>query len=134
MDSDAHPRDTMARSADLPASPDEIKAVRIKRYASIGHNSFIMKGVTVGEGSIIGVNSVVLNDIPDYSVAIGNPARVIVKNINRTTGAAAAASAASEARNGKPASRNWFEGARLQPCRKGGHFRSRAGFSPQERA
>jgi acetyltransferase-like isoleucine patch superfamily enzyme len=97
MDSDAHPRDTMARIADLPASPDEIKAVRIKRYAWIGHNSFIMKGVTVGEGSIIGVNSVVLNDIPDYSVAIGNPARVIVKNINRTTGAAAAASAASEA-------------------------------------
>ena len=83
MDSDAHPRDTMARIADLPASPDEIKAVRIKRYAWIGHNVFIMKGVTVGEGAIIGVNSVVLNDIPDYSVAIGNPARVIVKNINR---------------------------------------------------
>jgi acetyltransferase-like isoleucine patch superfamily enzyme len=53
-----------------------------------------MKGVTVGEGAIVGVNSVVLNDIPDYSVAIGNPARVIVKNINRT---AAAATASSEA-------------------------------------
>jgi len=88
MDSDAHPRDTMARIADLPASADEIKPVRIKRYAWIGHNCFIMKGVTVGEGSIIGVNSVVLNDIPDYSVAIGNPARVIVKNINRTAAAA----------------------------------------------
>ena len=84
----------MARIADLPASPDEIKSVRIKRYAWIGHNSFIMKGVTVGEGAIIGVNSVVLNDIPDYSVAIGNPARVIVKNINRT-GAAATASLAT---------------------------------------
>jgi len=95
MDSDAHPRDTMARIADLPASPDEIKAVRIKRYAWIGHNAFIMKGVTVGEGAIVGVNSVVLNDIPDYSVAIGNPARVIVKNINRT--AATAGSASSEA-------------------------------------
>jgi acetyltransferase-like isoleucine patch superfamily enzyme len=91
MDSDAHPRDTMARTADLPATPDEIKSVRIKRYAWIGHNSFIMKGVTVGEGAIIGVNSVVLNDIPDYSVAIGNPARVIVKNINRTAPAAASA-------------------------------------------
>jgi acetyltransferase-like isoleucine patch superfamily enzyme len=95
MDSDAHPRDTMARIADLAAPPDEIKAVRIKRYAWIGHNAFIMKGVTVGEGAIIGVNSVVLNDIPDYSVAIGNPARVIVKNINRT--AAAAGSTGGEA-------------------------------------
>ena len=94
MDSDAHPRDTMARIADLPAPVDEIKPVRIKRYAWIGHNSFIMKGVTVGEGSIVGVNSVVLNDIPDYSVAIGNPARVIVKNINRTAAATAASSEA----------------------------------------
>ena len=95
MDSDAHPHDTMARIADLPAPVDEIKPVRIKKYAWIGHNSFIMKGVTVGEGSIVGVNSVVLNDIPDYSVAIGNPARVIVKNINRTA-AAATASANTE--------------------------------------
>lgn len=95
MDSDAHPREAMARIADLPAPVDEIKPVRIKRYAWIGHNSFIMKGVTVGEGAIVGVNSVVLNDIPDYSVAIGNPARVIVKNINKT--AAAAATANSEA-------------------------------------
>ena len=94
MDSDAHPRDTTARIADLPAPVDEIKPVRIKRYAWIGHNSFIMKGVTVGEGSIVGVNSVVLNDIPDYSVAIGNPARVIVKNINRTAAATAASSEA----------------------------------------
>jgi acetyltransferase-like isoleucine patch superfamily enzyme len=98
MDTDAHPRDAMARIADLPAPAEEVKPIRIRRYAWIGHNSFIMKGVTVGEGAIIGVNSVVLNDIPDYSVAIGNPARVIVKNINRTAAAAAApAEAGAEA-------------------------------------
>jgi acetyltransferase-like isoleucine patch superfamily enzyme len=101
MDSDAHPRDTMARIADLPATPDEIKAVHIKRYAWIGHNSFIMKGVTVGEGAIIGVNSVVLNNIPDYSVAIGNPARVIVKNINRAGAAAASSSSEAATQAGK---------------------------------
>jgi acetyltransferase-like isoleucine patch superfamily enzyme len=84
MDSDAHPRDTMARIADLPAPPDEIKSVRIGRYAWVGQNSFIMKGVTIGEGAIIGVNSVVVNDIPPYSVAMGNPARVVVKNVNKT--------------------------------------------------
>lgn len=83
MDTDAHPRDTKDRIADLPPKPEEIKPVRICRNAWIGHNVFILKGVTVGEGAIIGVNSVVLADIPPYSVAIGNPARVIVKNLER---------------------------------------------------
>jgi len=85
LDTDAHPRDTQARIADLPPTPDEIKPVRICRNAWIGHNVFIMKGVTIGEGAIIGVNSVVLSDIPPYSVAIGNPARVIVKNLDRAS-------------------------------------------------
>ena len=88
MDTDAHPRDTMERIADLPPRPEEVKPVRIGRYAWIGHNSFIMKGVTVGEGAIIGVNSVVVNDIPAYCVAMGNPARVVVKNINQAAAAA----------------------------------------------
>lgn len=83
MDTDAHPRDAKDRIADLPPKPEEIKPVRICRNAWIGHNVFILKGVTVGEGAIIGVNSVVLTDIPPYSVAIGNPARVIVKNLER---------------------------------------------------
>ena len=91
MDTDAHPRDAMDRIADLPPRPDEVKPVRICRYAWIGHNSFIMKGVTIGEGAIIGVNSVVVNDIPPYCVAMGNPARVVVKNINQTAAAAPAA-------------------------------------------
>jgi acetyltransferase-like isoleucine patch superfamily enzyme len=83
MDTDAHPRDTMERIADLPPRPEEVKPVRIGRYAWIGQNAFIMKGVTIGEGAVIGVNSVVINDIPPYSVAMGNPARVVVKNIGR---------------------------------------------------
>ncbi len=85
MDTDSHPRDAMARMAGLPAPPEEIKPIRIGRNAWIGQSSFIMKGVTVGEGAIIGVNSVVVSDIPAYSVAMGNPARVVVKNINKTT-------------------------------------------------
>jgi acetyltransferase-like isoleucine patch superfamily enzyme len=83
MDSDAHPRDAMDRIADLPPEPDEIKPVRICKRAWIGQNVFIMKGVTVGEGAIIGVNSVVVTDIPPYCVAMGNPARVVIKNVGR---------------------------------------------------
>ncbi len=87
MDTDSHPRDAMARIADLPPEASEVKPVRIGRYAWIGHNVFVMKGVTIGEGAIIGVGSVVVNDIPPYSVAMGNPARVVVKNINATVAA-----------------------------------------------
>jgi len=89
MDSDAHPRDTEQRIADMAPPPEEIKPVRVCRYAWIGQNSFILKGVTIGEGAIIGVNSVVVTDIPPYSVAMGNPARVVVKNL-REPGTAAA--------------------------------------------
>lgn len=83
MDSDAHPRDVMERIADLPPRPAEIKPVRICRYSWIGQNSFILKGVTVGEGAIVGVNSVVVADVPAYSVVMGNPARVVMKNIQK---------------------------------------------------
>lgn len=81
LDSDAHPRDPELRARDLPPPPEEIKPVRICRRAWIGQGSYIMKGVTIGEGAIIGANSVVITDIPPFSVAIGNPARVVVKDV-----------------------------------------------------
>ena len=36
-----------------------------------------MPGVTVGKGCVIGVNSVVTHDIPNYSIAIGSPAKIV---------------------------------------------------------
>jgi len=85
MDTDSHPRDVAERIADLPPRPEEIRPLRICKNAWIGSGSVILKGVTVGEGAIIGVNSVVVTDIPPYSVAMGNPARVVFKNINSGT-------------------------------------------------
>lgn len=82
MDTDSHPRDVTERIADLPPRPEEIKPVRICKKAWIGRGSVILKGVTIGEGAIIGANSVVVTDIPSYSVVMGNPARVVLKNIN----------------------------------------------------
>jgi acetyltransferase-like isoleucine patch superfamily enzyme len=84
MDTDAHPRDMAARIADLPPGEEEVKPVRICRGAWIGQNAAILKGVTVGEGAIIGINSVVVTDVPPHTVAMGNPARVVVKNVPRT--------------------------------------------------
>ena len=51
--------------------------VTIKDKAWIGFNSIILKGVTIGEGSIVGAGSVVTKDIPDWSIVGGNPAKVI---------------------------------------------------------
>lgn len=42
----------------------------------IGSNVVIMPGVRIGKGSTVGAGSVVTRDIPDYSVAYGNPCRV----------------------------------------------------------
>ena len=84
LDSDSHPRDPELRARKLPPSPDEIKPVRICRRAWIGQGSYIMKGVTIGEGATIGANSVVITDIPPFSVAVGNPARVIIKDVRST--------------------------------------------------
>lgn len=43
----------------------------------IGHGAFIVNGVTIGDGCIIGGRSVVTKDLPPYSIAVGNPAKVI---------------------------------------------------------
>jgi acetyltransferase-like isoleucine patch superfamily enzyme len=80
MDTDAHPRDVVERIADMPPRPEEIRPVRVCKNAWIAHRCSILKGVTIGEGAIIGSNSVVVTDIPAYCVAMGNPARVVVKN------------------------------------------------------
>ena len=61
--------------------PREVKKVTINDGAVIGPGSIITMGTTIGKNSIIGAGSVVSNTIPDFSVAIGNPARV-VKKIN----------------------------------------------------
>jgi len=56
-----------------------IAQIVIKRGCWIGQNAVILPGVTIGELSIIGANSVVTKDIPARCIAVGSPARVIRK-------------------------------------------------------
>ncbi|MFX1275395.1 MAG: hypothetical protein ACFFAH_02950 [Promethearchaeota archaeon] len=51
--------------------------IKICENARIGAYSLILPGVTIGRGSIIGASSVVADDIPPYSIAIGSPAKVV---------------------------------------------------------
>lgn len=48
----------------------------------IGSNSVVLSGVTIGRGSVVGAGSVVVKDIPPYSIAAGNPARVLRKRFD----------------------------------------------------
>ncbi|MDB5141270.1 MAG: thiogalactoside acetyltransferase [Mucilaginibacter sp.] len=56
------------------------KPIMINDNAWIGMNCHILKGVTIGEGAIIGAGSVVTRDIPAWSIAGGNPA-IVIKEI-----------------------------------------------------
>ena len=49
----------------------------MKRGASIGANATIVCGVTLGQYSFVGAGTVVIRDIPDYALVVGNPARQI---------------------------------------------------------
>jgi acetyltransferase-like isoleucine patch superfamily enzyme len=84
-DYDGHPNSLERRLAGAPPCGDEIQSVRICRGAWIGLGTLILKGVTVGEGAIVGANSVVTKDVPPHTVAVGSPAR-IVKQLNAKSG------------------------------------------------
>ncbi len=60
--------------------------ITIEDECWIGANVVLVAGVTVGKHSVIAAGSVVTKDIPPYSIAVGNPARVI-KRHNKQTGA-----------------------------------------------
>lgn len=98
-DHDSHSLDYMNRRRDIDDELNDIrngrnfianknwrdvnsKPIKICNDAWIGMNVIILKGVTVGEGAIVGAGSVVTRDVPAWTVVAGNPARV-VKELNR---------------------------------------------------
>lgn len=67
-----HPLD-----AELRKTLENALPITIGDDCWIGGNSVVCPGVTIGIGCVIGAGSVVTRDIPDHSLAVGNPARVI---------------------------------------------------------
>lgn len=76
-DNDGHPIDPAKRRAGEPIGYGDTAPVVIEDNVWIGADSRIVKGVTIGRNSVIGIGSVVTGDIPPDSLAAGNPARVI---------------------------------------------------------
>jgi acetyltransferase-like isoleucine patch superfamily enzyme len=75
MDTDFHPLEVQSRRSD--AEPAKTALVTIEDDVFIGMNCLILKGVTLGQGSVIGAGSVVTKDVPPNTVVAGNPVRFI---------------------------------------------------------
>ncbi len=63
---------------DLPLKGDTM----VGNDVWIGQNVTVMPGVHIGDGVIIGANSVVAKDIPPYTIAVGNPCKVVKKRFD----------------------------------------------------
>lgn len=78
MDTDAHALDFNVRKVrEEDAKQKRCAPVVVEDDVLIGVNSIILKGVTIGARSIIGVGSVVTKSVPSDCIACGNPARVV---------------------------------------------------------
>jgi maltose O-acetyltransferase len=68
-----HPVDPKLRRSGLESA----RPVRIGRNVWIGGHTVLCPGVTIGDNTVIGAGSIVVRDIPEGKVAVGNPCRVI---------------------------------------------------------
>lgn len=57
--------------------PENFLRTTVKRGASIGANATILPGVTLGERCFVGAGAVVITDVPDRAVVVGNPGKVV---------------------------------------------------------
>jgi acetyltransferase-like isoleucine patch superfamily enzyme len=78
FDSPGHPADPAARLAGAPPGPEQVRPVRVCDNVWVGRRSIIYPGVTLGEGCVVSAGSVVISDVPPYTVVAGNPARKIL--------------------------------------------------------
>jgi UDP-2-acetamido-3-amino-2,3-dideoxy-glucuronate N-acetyltransferase len=63
--------------AEVKKAHDQFVPTRVEEGASIGANATIVCGVTIGRYAFIGAGTVVIRDVPAYSLVVGNPARKI---------------------------------------------------------
>jgi maltose O-acetyltransferase len=72
-DSDFH----ALEAADRRTAPAAMARVQIGDDVFLGTNAIVLKGVTVGAGSVVGAGAVVVEDVPPGAIVAGNPAQVV---------------------------------------------------------
>jgi acetyltransferase-like isoleucine patch superfamily enzyme len=87
MDTYRAPLDPAWRRHELERAPgrrprrldggEAARPVRVGRNVWIGFDVCVLPGVTIGEGAVVGARSVVVADVPPFTVVAGNPARVL---------------------------------------------------------
>ena len=75
-----HGYEDVSRPISQQSQPE--RAVKIGDGSWLGYGSVVLPGVTIGKHVVVGANSVVTHDIPDYSVAVGVPAKVIKRFVD----------------------------------------------------
>ena len=68
---------TNARYPRSPSTKANLRGPRLLAGAKIGANATLLPGVTIGRNALVGAGAVVVHDVPDGKVVVGNPARII---------------------------------------------------------
>lgn len=76
LDADLHPLDSQ--------TPERIEPVRIGDRVWIGADALVLRGVTIGDDSVVGAGAVVTGDLPARVVAVGAPARPVRELASRS--------------------------------------------------
>lgn len=83
MDSDDHPVSPQKRLDKMPVDPEDVKPVRIGNNVWIGAFSAILKGVTIGDNTIVSSHSVINKDLLPNTIYAGHPARPVMRDIDK---------------------------------------------------
>lgn len=86
VDTDFHSLDPSIRSTPEDSRSAKAEAVVIGDDVFVGGGSFILKGVKIGVGAVIGAASVVARDVPAGTIVAGNPAREVARVEVRNAG------------------------------------------------
>lgn len=76
-DTDFHALNSVNRRYNKNPGDIAVSPIVIEDNVFIGADVFVLKGVTIGKNSVIGAGAVVTRDVPENSIAVGNPARIV---------------------------------------------------------
>ncbi len=74
---DPFPRATNADGSPKTDADWKVHPTKVGHRASIGSNATILSGITIGKEALVGAGAVVTQDVPDYAIVAGVPARVV---------------------------------------------------------